>query len=184
MTLADVAMMVTVEVTGAVPEPSPPPLPPPAPAPPQPRICPRAAMEATSRSCCEMRRRFRTAKHTHKAKIMYARKGRGADRNAADWELAERVITVETAAPEGVTVAGLKEQVTPKVGSEQVRLIAELNPYCGVTVRFTVPDEPELIVSEAGEVPSVKFGAGALMTWRATEVFSVTPPLVPVTGKV
>jgi hypothetical protein len=91
------------------------------------------------------------------------------------------VITVEAGAPEGVTVAGLKEQVTPKVGSEQVKLIAELNPYCGVTVSFTVPDDPELIVSEAGEVPSVKFAGGALATTRATVVDSVTPPLVPST---
>jgi hypothetical protein len=94
------------------------------------------------------------------------------------------VITVEAAAPEGVTVAGLKEQVMPKAGSEQVKLTAELNPYCGVTVSFTVPDEPEVILREAGEVPSVKFGGGALVTWRETVVFSVAPPLVPVTGKV
>jgi hypothetical protein len=62
------------------------------------------------------------------------------------------VRVVETAAvPVGVTLAGLKLQLTP-VGSPdpQLKLTAWLNPPAGVTVRTVVPALPCAMLSEDG----------------------------------
>jgi hypothetical protein len=80
-----------------------------------------------------------------------------------------------------VTVVGLKLQLTPAGSPEHAKLIAELNPYSGVTVRVTVLCPPALTFNEEGEAPSVKVGGGAEEIVSDTGVVSVTPPLVPTT---
>jgi hypothetical protein len=105
-------------------------------------------------------------------------------RKAEDCALEEIVSCVVAAAPEGVTVAGLKEQAVPTGSPEQAKLTIVLNPYCGVTVRVTVPCPPDWMVSEEGEAPNVKLGGGAGETARETGVVSVTPALVPATVSV
>lgn len=60
-------------------------------------------------------------------------------RREADCVPTENVSVVVTAVPEGVTWAGLNAQVAPAGRPEQLKLTAELNPPCGVTVSVTVP---------------------------------------------
>jgi hypothetical protein len=57
---------------------------------------------------------------------------------------------VVAVAPEGVTLAGLNEQVAPLGNPEHAKVTAELKPFDGVTVKVTVPELPELTVSEFG----------------------------------
>jgi hypothetical protein len=72
--------------------------------------------------------------------------------------LVEMVSWVDTAPPEGVTVAWSKEQVAPAGSPEHARITGESNPLSGVTVTESVPSPPELTVSEGDEVASVKSG--------------------------
>jgi hypothetical protein len=176
MTVADVAVIVTVDVTGVDPEP--PPLPLPAPPPPQPKVSPSPARAATSMMYCSPRRFHLIKTHKPTAKADNERSGRELDREAADCELVEIVSTVVAVAPEGVTDVGLKEQ------TEQSKLTVELKPYSGVTVSVAVPDAPAWTESEEGEASNVKFAGGALATVRETVVVSVTPALVPATVSV
>ncbi len=78
---------------------------------------------------------------------------------------AETVNCVLAAEPEGVTVAGLNEQVAPAGRPEQAKLTVELKPFCGVTVRVTVPLVSA--VSEGAEDASVKLGATRSMVYAA-----------------
>jgi hypothetical protein len=80
--------------------------------------------------------------------------GRGPWRKRDDCAAVEIVSTAVAALPEGVIVAGSKEQLAPLGRPEQAKLTAELKPYWGVTVRVTVPELPDWTVSEAGEVVS------------------------------
>lgn len=68
-----------------------------------------------------------------------------------------------TALPDGVTVAGLKEQVTPEGKPEQAKLTVELKPFCGVAVTIDVPLPPASTVSAFGDAANVKLGGGRLM---------------------
>jgi hypothetical protein len=70
---------------------------------------------------------------------------------------------VAAAAPEGVTVAGLKEQDVPLGNPEQAKVTGELKPLDGVTVRVAVPELPELTVRAAGEAAKVKLGGSAMV---------------------
>jgi hypothetical protein len=130
---------------------------------------------------CNPLRFFLIKTHKPKAKAVNGRNGRELDREAADCELVEIVSAAVAAAPEGVTVVGLKEQAAPAGSPEQAKLTAELKPYSGVIVSETVPDAPDWTVNEEGEAPNVKFAGGALATVRGTVVVSVTPALVPAT---
>ena len=67
------------------------------------------------------------------------------------------------ALPDGVTVAGLKEQVTPEGKPEQAKLTAELKPFIGVTVTIEVPLPLAFTVNTFGDAASVKLGGGRLM---------------------
>jgi hypothetical protein len=74
--------------------------------------------------------------------------------------LLEKLTVVVSGAPAGVSVAGLKLHVAPDGRPEQVKLIAELNPFTGVTVK----------VADAGAVPLAELidreksaGGGAVM---------------------
>jgi hypothetical protein len=73
------------------------------------------------------------------------------------------VSCVVTAAPEGVTVAGLNEQVAFAGNPEQAKLTVELNPFIGVIVRVVDPCEPELTVSDVGEAVKVNVGGGSII---------------------
>jgi hypothetical protein len=73
------------------------------------------------------------------------------------------VSCVVTAAPAGVTVAGLKAHVAPAGRPEQAKLTAESNPFSGVTVSVTAPSKVEVAVTESGEALSVNAGAGAMV---------------------
>jgi hypothetical protein len=65
---------------------------------------------------------------------------------------------VETAAPAGVTVAGLNAQLAPLGNPEQAKLTGALNPLEGVTVKVTVPELPEFTVNAAGCAATLKPG--------------------------
>lgn len=75
----------------------------------------------------------------------------------------------------------MKTHVTPAGSPEHAKLIAELNPYCGVTVSVTAPCPPELIVRDLGDAPRVNAAGGADVTLSVTVVVSTVLPLVPVT---
>ena len=49
-------------------------------------------------------------------------------------------VVVAAAPPDGVTVEGIKLQVTPAGSPEQLKLVAPAKPFCGVTEMVTVPD--------------------------------------------
>jgi hypothetical protein len=178
--LADVAVIVTVDVTGV--EPEPPPLPPPVPPPPQPKVSPSPTRMAARMTYCGPRRFFLIKRHRPTAKAVNGRNGREFE--AVELEPAEIVSEMLAAAPEGVTVVGLKEQVAPAGSPEQAKVTVALNAYIGVTVSETVPEAPDPMAREEGETPRVKFGGGGFSTTRATVVVSVTPAFVPVTVSV
>lgn len=82
-----------------------------------------------------------------------------------------------TALPEGVTVGGLKEQVTPEGKPEQAELTVELKPFSGVTVTVAVPLPPAYTVSAFGDRFNVKVGEVRLMMYVADErALTVDPP--------
>jgi hypothetical protein len=86
--------------------------------------------------------------------------------NAADCA-AEDIVRVVVAAPlVGVTVIGLNLHAAPAGRPEQVKLTADLNPFCGVTVNVTVPWPLEMIVSAFADSASAKVG-GRLMVYIA-----------------
>jgi hypothetical protein len=70
---------------------------------------------------------------------------------------------VDTAPPEGVTVAWSKAHVAQVGSPEHARITGESNPFCGVTVSVTVPWPPGLTVSEFDEVPSTKLGCEVMV---------------------
>ena len=69
-------------------------------------------------------------------------------------------VVVETAVPEGVTVAGEKLHEALAGSPEQLKVTAALKPFTAVTE--TVAEEllPAVTVKDAGEVVSVKSGGG------------------------
>ena len=77
--------------------------------------------------------------------------------------LAAMVSCELTALPDGVTVAGLKEQVSPAGKPEQAKLTGELNPISGVTISVTTPLPPASTVSVFGDALNVKVGEVRLM---------------------
>ena len=72
-------------------------------------------------------------------------------------------VSVETISPVDVAVAGPKAQVAPLGRPEHVKLTVEVaaNPFCGVSVTVVVPLVPAVSVRAAGETARVKSGAGA-----------------------
>src|SRR5580704_14417492 len=130
--LPPVAATVTVEVIGLDPPPVPP-LPPP-----QADIDPRPMSTAASMSMSGPRALRQPIMQKAAAIAATGKNGFGI-RREADCAPTETVSWVVTAAPEGVTWGGLKAQVAPAGRPEQLKLTAELNPPCGVTVSVTVP---------------------------------------------
>jgi hypothetical protein len=74
------------------------------------------------------------------------------------------MVTVEVTGPlEGVTLAGLKEQVEYAGSPEQERVVAELKPLEGVMVMTAVVEPPGATVAEGGFAATAKPAAGAVM---------------------
>ena len=151
--------MVIVEVTGERPLPLPPP-----PPPPHAESIPSAAQTAASNSRPGSRRRLRKPK-IQTAKARTDQVGNGWDRwgVAAARVSAVMVRMVVTAAPDGVTVVGENEHPAPGARPEQLKATCELKPFCGVTVRVTVPCPPEVRFSDEGDAVKVKLGGGMEM---------------------
>ena len=93
-------------------------------------------------------------------------------RRAAAVEEAETVSVELAAAPDGVTVAGEKAQVPPAGNPVQLRVVADANPFCGVTLSVIVPLWLGEIVSDAGETAREKVG-GKLMV-KVAEATALT----------
>ena len=62
------------------------------------------------------------------------------------------VIEVDTAAPDGVTVRGLKVHEAPVGRLEQAKLSVDLKPFCGVMVSASAPLLPASIVRDVADV--------------------------------
>jgi hypothetical protein len=88
---------------------------------------------------CSLRRFLHPNRKTRPAKTVAGRNDRESCRNAAACVPAEIVSVVVAVAPEGVTVAGLKEQLAPAGNPEHAKLTAEVNPFHANTVRVVVP---------------------------------------------
>lgn len=92
------------------------------------------------------------------------------------------MVNVEvTAAPLGVTLAGLKTHVESTGSPLQERLVAAAKPLSGVIVTVTVVELPFVTVPLAGVWEIEKSGTGAALTVTATAadtdaVFPVSPP--------
>jgi hypothetical protein len=80
---------------------------------------------------------------------------------AEAWDVV--TVSVETISPVDVAVAGPKAQVAPLGRPEHVKLTGEVeeNPFCGVSVTVVVPLVPAVSVRAVGETARVKSGAGA-----------------------
>jgi hypothetical protein len=74
-----------------------------------------------------------------------------------------KLTVVVAAAPAGVTVGGLKEQVIPDGSPEQAKLTAELKPFVGVTETVAVAGELVVPVPLLGLIVSAKSGTGTVI---------------------
>jgi len=127
--------------------------------PPHPESAPKpmaAAAMATRMGHC--RRFLQPMQHRTVASTAPDENGSALRGNAAADALAVMVNAVETGAPEGVTVAGEKLQVTPEGKPEQENETAVWNPFAGVTETELVPLWPAVTVKDAGEAASEKSG--------------------------
>lgn len=121
------AVSVTVETVGVVPPPPPPPLPEPLP---QPESRPKpAAKNSTSRNARATRRLLKTKSSAARANPETGKNGPRFDLDSADALAVKVIVVVATPPPWGVTVVGLKLQVTPTGKPEQAKLTAELKPF-------------------------------------------------------
>jgi len=111
------------------------------------------------------RGRLQTKKKTAIANPVAGRNGRESGRTTLARELLAIVSCVVAADPEGVTVVGLNEHVASAGNPEQAKLTADLKPFCGVTVRVTIPRPPAGTVNEEGDVLSVKLAGGRLIVY-------------------
>ena len=91
-------------------------------------------------------------------------------------------MSVEVTVPFAAGVTGLVENaaVTPVGKPLALSVVAELNPPVLVMVIVLAPLLPWVMVKEAGEAPTVKFGVAEELTVRAMVVVAVRLPEVPV----
>ena len=91
-------------------------------------------------------------------------------------------VSVEVTLPFAAGVTGLVENVavTPVGRPVALSVVAEANPPVLVMVIVLVPLLPWVTVKDAGEAPMVKFGVAVELTVRASVVFAVRLPDVPV----
>ncbi len=174
----DVAVIVTVEVTGVDPPPPPPPLPL-SPPPPHPETSPIPKTASTNGTSNPRRRRNPNQPNDSAATV----KGSPSfmlDRTAADCAGAVIVSVVVAAPPDGVTVVGLNAQVAPAGSPEHAKLTTALNPFCGVTTNGNDPVAPGFKLSPfAVGAESVNEGGDAV-TFSEITVEAVMSPLAPV----
>lgn len=142
----EVAVTVTLDVVGCGFPPPPPPVPPPPP-PLQPVSMPSEVnTSATTIQPRNLRVFPNVNSNPTSAKVKYGTAGSevsGADE--ADEE-AVKVTLVETGPLDGVSVPGLKVQLTVAGSPLHVKVTAELKPFWGETVNVTTPCPPELTV--------------------------------------
>jgi hypothetical protein len=87
-------------------------------------------------------------------------------------------VNLRALTPVPMIAAGVKVAVTPVGKPETANATVELNPFCGVTVRFTEPEAPGAKLSEVALADNPKFGA---VTTTGTATVAVCPPPLPVT---
>ena len=127
--------------------------------PPQPlsRLSP-APHTASRRSICKRRRFFHPRQHKTAASAADGNSGLELRPRVAVVPDVLTVSVVVAAAPEGVTVCGLKLHVVPAGKPEQAKETFELKPPTSVTVIVVVPLCPAWTVRDAGLTETVKFG--------------------------
>lgn len=112
-----------------------------------------------------------------------AKRAEGPRRLAAGWAIAdavpEKVTVVVTADPEGVTVAGLKLQLTPVCRPEHAKLTAELKPLLGVIVTVAVAEEEPVSDPLKGLIDTEKSGVGALIVTETGLDVDAAKPVAP-----
>ena len=89
-------------------------------------------------------------------------------------------MVVVAAEPEGVTVVGLKAQVTPVGKPVHARVTTELKPLLGVMVTVAVAGDEFVSVPLAGVIDTEKSGAAALMVTVTKLDVEPENPLPPV----
>jgi len=147
-------------------------------APPQPFKRHRpATLTARSSSNCRFCRFLHPMKHSAAASTEPGNSGAEFRCRAAVVADVLTVSTVDTGAPDGVTVAGEKLHEAPAGRPVQLKPTAELNPFDGVTVTVAVLLRPAVKVVAVGEVTTEKSGAGRLMVYVAVPVALVVYPL-------
>jgi hypothetical protein len=77
-------------------------------------------------------------------------------------------VVVEAAAPEGVTVAGLKAHPTPEGRPEQAKVTVELKPFEGVTEMVAVADDDLVSLPLPGLIERAKSADGGAVMVTAT----------------
>lgn len=168
-----VPVMVIVDTVGGggEPPPEPPPDPPPDAPPPPHAETSDSPTEATSTA--SQKPIFRRGRHhsSNPARLSAPAGNQGceAGRIAADALAAIVRVVVAFAPPLGVTVVGLKVQVTPAGNPEQAKLVVELKPFCGLSVTVTVPWLPGFTVRVVGDVASVKLGGTGMAVTSTVE---------------
>ena len=91
----------------------------------------------------------------------------------------EMVTVVVAADPEGVTVAGLKAQVTPVGRPVHAKSTVELKPLLGVMVTVAVAGDAPVSAPLAGVIDTAKSGVGALMVTVTELDVDAENPLPP-----
>jgi hypothetical protein len=139
----DVAITLTVDVVGLGEEDPPHPVR---------NMAPKTETVATSIHIWMERRLRHPRKHNAIASVApgislgYRELGFGL--TALVLEEAETVSVVVATPPEGVTLAGENVQVAPVGSPEQLKVVAEAKPFCGINEIVTVPLCPGEIVSD------------------------------------
>jgi hypothetical protein len=152
----DVAVTVTVDVTGCVP---PPPPPPPELPPPHPFASPTPARPtASTTSIGQLLRLFHPTQQKATATAVSGQNGIPPRRCNSATVAAVVTVSVVDVVPGGVTVAGEKVHEISTVDPVQANEIAELNPFTGVTVTVVFALPPAFAVKIAGEVMIEKLG--------------------------
>ena len=109
-------------------------------------------------------RLFQPMQHTSAASAPIGNSGLRGRRKAAIEAEVVTVSVVETAAPEGVTVAGEKLHDAPEGSPEQLNETAASKPFAGVTEMEVFPLWPAVTVNDAGDAPSEKPATGNVVS--------------------
>lgn len=119
------------------------------------------------------RRRFQLKKQKATASVAPGKSEFDLLLAAVDVLIGATVTMVDALAPEGVTVAGVKVQAEPAGNDGHVKVIGELKPLSGVTVRTVLPFCPGKTDKAVGETEMEKSTTpevAALMVYAAVAV--------------